>query len=388
MINENTLKSLNRYAFGADVDSLESFIIDCKQASVLADYRKYEDSYMRLSKLFKEIKSESKAFSDSTSIVDEIPIGDFDFIFDEHRNKRLHRVYGNHLENTVDFKNSINNHPEKVVDLVGMVNVLGVDIICTYVYGNLYKIYAVGADSLYLDLTEELGNAAPKRLDGIEKYMMAQLSGVAITNLRNNKHGNCITDTIRCLRCHRNYDSISLVFKNMYIEADDDNIELPYDNQWDKLEYMRGMGLTVPNHGLVRGVYSETVGSAFNALDDFFVKGKSDDSLEAGLDKDGYIIKVNDLTSDEVLEESVIYVSDCIDSQEVFKAKVKGIKLCNGEYGIEQVASIVEHRCNVRCTVDTVFINDIYRVEEQGITVGKTISFRVIDNVAEIFIGN
>ena len=231
-----------------------------------------------------------------------------------------------------------------------------------------------------------MGNAAPKRLDGIEKYMMAQLSGVAITSLRNNKHGNCITDTIRCLRCHRNYDSISLVFKNMYLEADDDNIELPYDNQWDKLEYMRGMGLTVPNHGLVRGVYSETVGSAFNALDDFFVKG--DDSLEAGLDKDGYIIKVNDLTSDEVLEESVIYISDCIDSQEVFKAKVKGIKLCNGEYGIEQVASIVEHRCNVRCTVDTVFINDIYRVEEQGITVGKTISFRVIDNVAEIFIGN
>ena len=48
MVNENTLRLLNRIGFGADIDSLESYLLNYAIAHKLTDMEKYELVYTRI----------------------------------------------------------------------------------------------------------------------------------------------------------------------------------------------------------------------------------------------------------------------------------------------------------------------------------------------------
>ena len=54
----------------------------------------------------------------------------------------------------------------------------------------------------------------------------------------------------------------------------------------------------------------------------------------------------------------------------------------------QYIVGILQYKNFFCIQVPSILSIDFFALEEQGITVGKTISFRVIDNVAEIFIGN
>lgn len=55
MINENTLNILQNIGFGADIDSLESYLIDFEDANKVADLERYKYNCKILKNILKEL---------------------------------------------------------------------------------------------------------------------------------------------------------------------------------------------------------------------------------------------------------------------------------------------------------------------------------------------
>ena len=68
MLNTNTLRLLNNIAFGADIDSLETYLINFKQASMMCDLHRDTRRYNILYNVLKDMKASSLLFSDRSNI--------------------------------------------------------------------------------------------------------------------------------------------------------------------------------------------------------------------------------------------------------------------------------------------------------------------------------
>ena len=68
---------------------------------------------------------------------------------------------------------------------------------------------------------------------------------------------------MRCIRTKTHLQDLNIVFNDIIIDSED----LPYNNQWDKLEYMRSINLSVPHYSLIRSVNRENLEQALLELD-------------------------------------------------------------------------------------------------------------------------
>jgi hypothetical protein len=167
-------------------------------------------------------------------------------------------------------------------------------------------------------------------------------------------------------------NKLKIVFNNIFI--DDENI--PYENQWEKIEYMRSAGLSVPHHGLIRDIDRELVAQALKDLDNYIQEIKETEGIV--YDYSGILIRVN---NDETDESSVIYNTTDVDYRQKFSSTVKSI---SQSYDMKQNINIVKIACNDRTDIDTIEIEDIYELEEHSVRLGKKIIFNVIEGVGAL----
>jgi hypothetical protein len=376
MINENTLKVLNKYAFGADIDSLESYIIDFKQSNLVADMTKYEYNYMRLLKILKEVKPESKAFSDETSL-EELEVDKFDRFFTEYSNPKHEVIYGSTDTSKLEqMKELLDSYDGGTSDIIAIANVTGLDVMCTYINGKIYRIYLIGEFLKYTNITEIAKELVPEVIEDFKKYKLVECRGkITIFNTDKelqSKSLNICCSTMRCIRTNIEMNKLKIVFNNIFI--DDENI--PYENQWEKIEYMRSAGLSVPHHGLIRDIDRELVAQALKDLDNYIQEIKETEGIV--YDYNGILIRVN---NDETDESSVIYNTTDVDYRQKFSSTVKSI---SQSYDMKQNINIVKIACNDRTDIDTIEIEDIYELEEHSVRLGKKIIFNVIEGVGAL----
>lgn len=93
MININTLNELNRFGIGADIARLESYIVDYKQANLTTNMYAYEHDYLKMNKILKELKSDSLAFTDKTSLTEEAT-DEYDKLLMKYSNRTINEIYG------------------------------------------------------------------------------------------------------------------------------------------------------------------------------------------------------------------------------------------------------------------------------------------------------
>lgn len=381
MINENTLKTLNKKAFGADIDSLESYIIDFKQANLVCNMDRYETNYLMLVKLLKEIKSDSKAFSDTTSLV-ESETDKFDKFFTEYGNHRHNIMYGEeHNGFFNDFEDSILECDDHVTDIVALTNITGVDIICNYINGILYKTFLVGTDCKYTDISDLAKKLLPDRVENFKKYGLVECRGkLTIFNTHPDTQNislNLESSVMRCLRDNIYLDDLSIVLNDIFIETED----LPFENQWEKIEYMRDSGLSVPHHGLIRCVESDMVDSALKELDNYFDDIQNTDGII--YDYNGIVIRLNDWLNCTDETSTFIYKSREVDPRQRFSSTVKSISQSSSESN-QQVLNIVKIQCNDKLTIDYIDLDDIYDIEKYNIHIGGKVVFNVVEGKAVI----
>ena len=170
MININTLNYLNSIGIGASVNSIESYLIDYKRARFVCDLYDYEYDFLNLSKILKEIKPDSNAFSDIAYLESTEPTN-IDRVFVEDGFKKAATIYGHKHKNLSIILDKISENDD--IDIVALPNVTGLNIKCTYVNGYITKINLVGDGDLYDDITNKLKDKVPKFVSELKEHEIA-----------------------------------------------------------------------------------------------------------------------------------------------------------------------------------------------------------------------
>ncbi|MBO5388634.1 MAG: hypothetical protein J6A59_10920, partial [Lachnospiraceae bacterium] len=320
MINNNTLRKLNSLGIGADINLLESYIIDYKQSLLLSDMSEYEYEYDILYKMLKEIKGDSEAFKEST-LLEAINNDEYDKYIDTISSYNLHKAYST-ADSIVDNAREYMSIYGNQCDIMAMPNVLGIKVNCIYLNGYVYRIYAIGNNHKYMDLTKLLKSKVKGYIEEFKDTDIVELRGT-VTILDNfkelqDKSLNVICSTMRCIRTKTNIDKLHIIFNDMIC----DNSDTLFNNNWDKLEYMRDIGISVPHHGLLINIDKEIIQQALIELDDYFINIKNTDGIlyrYSGIE----VRFNNDTTRND--EGWFIYISDKCNTKTIYKSTIKSV---------------------------------------------------------------
>ena len=374
MINEHTLKLLNKLAYGADIDSLESYLTDLKQAKILSDITKYEYNYLKLSNILKEIKPNSLFFTGKTALK-EIPKDKYDKYF-ELSSKYSKTIYG-----TSDFSlNKLKTELVEAKDIIAVAILEGININCIYLNGYLYRIYAIGKYEKYIDLTKMLNDKISGYIEEFSKTEIVELRGKVVIPLKHSelidKSLNRLGATIHCIRTDSNLDKLEIVIDDMYTDFTMLNI----DNQLDKMQFMMNIDINVAPNALVRNIDKEVIGQALEELDDYF------DNLEdRKYEFSGFEIRNNNSVLKDNSELNIIYNSKDSKPEEVYKSTIKSIstKYKHSENGdMVSIINILPIQCNNKLVVNSIEIDDIYDLEKYSIGIGNKVLFQVAEGKA------
>lgn len=357
MINKSILNRLNKCGFGSDIDALESYVISSQQAKPLSNFTKYKKDYENILALLEKVKPESTALKEINQLDIDIKIDDNLKHFNKYKNKQIQEVYGSNdrkgIENIV---NALNNYSSKMSDLVAMINIEGINVEIVYIKGQLDKIYTIGVNTIYSDLTTKLKHLLPEEIAELRTEEIAEFRGIITIPLGtdNNlafQYNNAITSTMQYLRTDTHLDKLSILITNSFI-SDDKNY---YNNQWEKIQFLIDCGFNVPINSMIRNIDKKLLTSALKEFNKYFNRQQSNYSVN------GFVVKTNSLNSDTNIEENILCITDNVKSEKIFKASVKKIEI---EKDLTIKINIEELKCNDNLTITSVQLSDIFYLDK------------------------
>lgn len=372
MININTLNELNRFGIGADIASLESYIVDYKQANLTTSMYEYEQDYLKMNKILKELKSDSLAFTDKTSLIEEAT-DDYDKLLMKYSNRNINEIYGACDKNIDEVCNYIKSQDDECIDMVAIPNILGINIRCSYINGYLYKINIIGDGYKYTDITDRFKEQLPKYVEQLSKYKLVELRGKAtIFNTHEDLQNislNIEASTMHLLRLDLNNQDISIVLDDIFIDTDE---EIAFTTQWEKIEYIRELGFSVPHHALIRNVEYSMLNEAFSSFRDYF--SNIENTTGIIYKYSGYQIRDNKKLSYEQVYSKFIYIFDRCDYRKIFSTKLKSVLTLGGNE-VNIILKVVSTKCNDCLSIDNVSVHDINVLDTYDLKPGSTIFF-------------
>ena len=384
MLNDNTLEVLNRIGFGADINSLESYIIDYKQARLVSNLAFYADNYNKLCKILSEIKPDSVALKNSNEL-EPIELNRDDCILEKYGNAYPKVIYGIDSNGINVIKSSFDAEDNGVADITAIANVLGVNINCYYVYGKLHGVYLVGETKKYQNITKILvDNKKVKEYYGeFSKYGILELRGV-LTILNNcpdlqMKSLNISSSVMRNIRLKINIDKLDIVYTDVFIKDTIDSSELSdaeFNNQWDKFEYLSELNFHVPHYILLRNISSDNLEDALLGIAENFSNQEKDFSYPYR----GMIIRFNNDIICTAVGHTFIYNDKDGEPGKIFQSTVRSISSTDENNGLGQKINIIEVKCNDNLKISSIPVNDLYDLEKYKIMPGSKIKFQLIEN--------
>lgn len=381
MVNINTLNELNRFGIGADIARLESYIVDYKQANLTTNMYAYEHDYLKMSKILRELKPDSLAFTDKTALM-EVTTDSYDKLLLEYNNRNVDEIYGDTDVALNDICEYVKSHEDGCIDLVAIPNILGISVRCSYVNGYLYRVNIIGDGYKYTDITDRFRSKLPKYIEDFVKHNIVELRG-KVTIFNNNESLqkeslNIECSTMHLLRLGINSADMHIVIDDIFIDS---KYEYPFNNQWEKLEYIRELGFNVPHHALIRNVEYSMLNDAFSSFKEYFdnIENTSGIIYKYG----GYQIRDNKELLYSKRYSKFVYIYDDCDYKQIFKAKLRSIvTLTNGVVDI--VLKVVTTKCNDKVIVDTVHVTDINILDTYKLKPGEYVFFFINNGKAEL----
>lgn len=383
MVNNTTLKELNRFGFGADIDSLESFILDYKQASLVSDLEDYKEEYLEAYRLLELLKPTSEAFGRYGEI--KVEQNTYARLFYNHPVPRYHSKYGNNITKMYGydmrvgdaFTEELKKSDEK--EIVCVLYPRGLDIDCIYINGYLYKVYCVGYNAseepmLYDDISEFVKGIVKSNIPKFKHNELAELRGKLVIDpaYRDMATSRRLEEcTIaEWIRLGINKDKLSIVYTDIITDTMD-----IFEDQWAKLEYMsESLGLScVANHYFVRNA-SEI---SLQALTKEMRLTAQEDKV--GFEYSGIEFRVNaDIFCDRTYSRILSLIGET-DPDAVYTSIIKSYTFENRVSSIVPIVNFVSTNCGSGITVDKLEIDDVCNIEKYGLYPGNKISFRVVN---------
>ena len=373
MINNTILNKLNNTPFGSDINKAEIFLKYFDKANYVSDLRSYQHTYDELRKLLKEIKPESLLFTmntdDGSCIQDK-----YDFNTESYIRNDIDIVASKTSKTYNEIKNSI----EEGKNFVCIPYVEGINIKCLYMNGYIYKIYLCNRNINYKDATNILKCRVPSYIDELSKYELVGLIGKA--TIFRNKANRLDLNNIQCLSMYyieNNIDinNVDIVFDNIIFSNNHAN---KLDNLWDRIEFMRILNINVAHHVLIRDIQSSNLDNAI----DTYIKYMNDIEESNGIDYNYSGLELRELEDLELKKVRFIYRLD-ISEDSIFESTVKSFKTSYIDNKIFITANIVPIKHKGK-DIEAVVIDDICKIDDDGIQIGKKIQFKIHNDRAVI----
>lgn len=381
MININTLHELNNIGIGADALKLESYIVDYKQASFTRNLYAYENTYLKMCRLLREMKPDSLAFTDKTTL-ESLDTDVYDVLLLKYRNRNIDEIYGANDDCVKDICEYIKQHNDECIDMVAIPNILGISIRCSYINGYLYRVNVIGDGYKYTDITDRFRDKLPKYIEDFNKHKIVELRGV-VTIFNNNSElqqymMNVECSTMHFLRLGINDDYMNIVIDDIFIDTD---TELPYSTQWDKIEYIRELGFNVPHHALIRNVEYSMLKDALYSFTDYFNSIEKDTGI--AYKYRGYQIRDNIELSYENRYSKFVYIFNDCDYKRIFRSKLKSVISTNVAKVVTSL-KVISLNCNDELVIDTIHVTDLNILNTYDLKPGTEIFFVINNGRAEL----
>ena len=373
MINNTILNKLNNTPFGSDINKAEIFLKYFDKANYVSDLRSYQHIYDELRKLLKEIKPESLLFTMNTD--DCLCIQDkYDFNTESYIRNDIDIVASKTSKKYNEIKNSI----EEGKNFVCIPYVEGINIKCLYMNGYIYKIYLCNGNINYKDATNILKCRIPSYIDELSKYEVGGVIGNA--TIFRDKANRLDLDSNQCLSMYYienniGINNVDIVFDNIIFSNNHAN---KLDNLWDRIEFMRTLNINVAHHVLIRDIQSSNLDNAI----DTYIKYINDIEESNGIDYNYSGLELRELEDLELKKVRFIYRLD-ISKDSIFESTVKSFKTSYIDNKIFITANIapVKHKGK---DIEAVVIDDICKIDDDGIQIGKKIKFKIHNDRAVI----
>lgn len=367
MINNNTLLELNNTEFGANINKIESYVIDSKQLNTIENNRQYYNEYKKYINILKNVKPSSVAFSEETDI-EAIENTQYDKLLVEFPEQTATNVYGNCAENLAEVFSDISNNQEPI-DIIAIPCIQGIAISATYTDGALYKVYVVKEDKKYLDITEDVKDIIPEYIEDIEDNSITDFRGIITTTDNNLEYKNNIKcSIIHRLRTHINIDKLQIIFTDLY------STNTNYGTKWEKIEFMKGIELNVPHHALIRNIDKTLISDAMEQLREHFTELMYKEHFAYTYEN---IIICNNTNN----KYFIYNYSDC-NPEDIFESTVKAININNNKNYMYANIKILDVLCNDKLVISNIDVNDILDIVNCGINIGSKVKFRVVNKKA------
>lgn len=295
MITPNTMAELEKLGFGADVDSLETYVAKLQDAAgmgkPLVDDALY-DSHVRL---LKQLKPDSSVLNRNWEIEDN-DFNEYDDVLKKYGMSSITTVTDFDTGEFQRFKQVIRDlgHP---VDLFASVKENGHGVRAVYLNGRLYTGSTRGRYKKGRDITRHLKAVLPNYVEAWKNVKLVEVRGemlVKISDFENYlkptglKHPlSSVTSLIR--------DSVTdaeLKYLNMVcykVISSDGELEL--DTLSDEFGHLKECGFNIPQCTGVRGVTADNLEMAIDRILEVFEDLMDNDMLEYSCD--GLVVSIN-----------------------------------------------------------------------------------------------
>lgn len=360
MVTENTLKILNQLGFGADINKLESYIMDYKRAEPVSDLNRYKYNFRLLEGILKSIKPSSEALR---AEIETIPFDEYDLLLKSNPNSRIETIYGYTDDEKVREHSKVMFTENELMDLVAIGDIEGIDIVCIYNYGMLHGIYAISDTSKHYDFTEQLGNNVPISIDELNDVDVVEIRAKA-TILNDEKVYNSICEVMHRLRLNSRIETIRVVCHDIMF-----NDDTKFNSYWDKLEYLSDLGFETIKYCLLRNIDKDSFKQALGEFGEFISK----EEAESNRRYRGVVVRNNKEIDDY---KFLIKYSDVeVEENQVFESTVKQVVEKDGVLYLD----ILQVECNRNLRVDRLQLDDIFELEKKGVSRGSRVQFKVIE---------
>ena len=367
MINDDTLNMLNRLGIGINIDLIELYVntynLVLPIASGSIDILKHD--ILKLSKILAELKPSSQVVinNDKSAIIKNTEI--YSLVTGLEEPEKL--IYGPaDIELQTKERNKFYITDSYRYTLCGTEVLNGIKTLSIYKFGKLYKIYAISAEGVYYDFTNELKHSIPEELSDLESIPITELHGTAYQTGKNLLFNTIILDTFYDILHKRQLESIEITFDSIFELTKDKEVIVDSSmcNRLSKIEFIDSIGLKVVKAGILRDIDRQSFNPAVSHLSKFFA------------DKEIYRFKVSDNSDYKTNDTMLIYESKYVSSDYVFSGVVNGIE----QFGNETTLLIVNKSCNDNLIISQIPVDDIYMLEKKSVRLGSKVEFRVIGN--------
>jgi len=368
MINSNTIRVLNQKAFGVDLDRLELFLNAYKFIYKIEDLCYYYPNIKDVMSIFKEVKSDSIVFKNTDEDIE--PNNEFDILLDKKQAPFMQIKYSLDSDDTDKLFDG-----SKEKDIIVWENPEGLNVSCTYINGDLYRVYIISNNTKIMNITEKVRSIIPNHIDNIAQYELVDLRGrLTLTGDIVHENSNVACEIVMMLNNNYNSDKLDcmkIVFNDIIIH----NIDYgdTFENQWKLFEFLADTGVNVVNYSLLRGIDTDDLNEAVNQSTDYFIenikKGEIDYSINT------VILDTND----DFNRERVINICRFrTDPCKKFKSKVKYVGMNFDTDDILIEVDIEDTKVNLYDTVNKIILSDILDLENYDIDINSEVKFNML----------